>query len=101
MRTAEEVLADGGTVAAATHDERLVDSMRDLAERHDPAAERHEYQVLLGVGRALRDLLVDQGERVRVYVPYGGESMAYARRRLAENPRLVRHVLGALIGDRT
>ena len=56
--------------------------------------------MLLGVGRALRDLLVDQGERVRVYVPYGGESMAYARRRLAENPRLVRHVLGALIGDR-
>jgi proline dehydrogenase len=101
VRIAEEVLASGGTVAAATHDERLVESVRELAERHDPARDRHEYQVLLGVGRALRDLLVDQGERVRVYVPYGGESMAYARRRLAENPRLVRHVLGALIGDRT
>jgi proline dehydrogenase len=96
---AEEVLAGGGRLAAATHDELLVDSVQRLAERHDPAGERHEYQMLLGVAVPLRDVLVARGAAVRVYVPYGAEGMAYARRRLAENPRLIRHVLRALAGD--
>jgi proline dehydrogenase len=99
-RVAEEVLSGGGRIAAATHDERLIESVGELAERHDPLAERHEYQMLLGVARPLRDLLVARGAGMRVYVPYGAESIAYARRRLAENPRLLRHVVSAFLGER-
>jgi proline dehydrogenase len=89
----ETLLAGGGRVAAATHDERLVYEMRRLGERLDPNGERHEYQMLLGVEPPLRDLLLAAGERLRIYVPYGAESHAYAVRRLQENPRIAGYVL--------
>ena len=89
----ETLLAGDGRVAAATHDERLVYEVRRLAERLDPAGERHEFQMLLGVEPPLRELLLAAGARLRIYVPYGAESHAYALRRLQENPKVARYVL--------
>ncbi len=89
----ETLLEGGGRVAAATHDERLVYEVRRLGERLDPHGERHEFQMLLGVEPPLRELLVEAGARLRIYVPYGAESHAYALRRLQENPKVARYVL--------
>jgi proline dehydrogenase len=89
----ETLLEGGGRLAAATHDERLVYEVRRLTERLDPAGERHEFQMLLGVEPPLRELLLASGVRLRIYVPYGRESHAYALRRLQENPAIARHVL--------
>jgi proline dehydrogenase len=89
----ETLLEGGGRVAAATHDERVVYEVRRAAERLDPSGERHEFQMLLGVEPPLRELLVEAGARLRIYVPYGAESHAYALRRLQENPAVARHVL--------
>ena len=89
----ETLLEGGARVAAATHDERLVYAVRHLAERADPDGARHEFQMLLGVEAPLRDLLVAEGLPLRIYVPYGAESYAYALRRLQENPSVAGHVV--------
>jgi proline dehydrogenase len=42
--------------------------------------------MLYGIRRRLQRALIQQGWRVRLYVPYGPEWYAYFMRRLAERP---------------
>lgn len=44
--------------------------------------------MLLGVKVDLRDKLVDEGYKVRIYVPYGTHWYKYSIRRMKENPEL-------------
>ena len=48
--------------------------------------ENFEFQLLYGIRRHLQRALIQQGWRVRLYVPYGREWYAYFMRRLAERP---------------
>jgi proline dehydrogenase len=48
--------------------------------------------MLLGVRAARGDELVDEGHRLRVYVPYGTHWYEYSLRRLQENPRIAGYV---------
>jgi len=59
---------------------------------------RYEFQMLLGVEPALRRILISQGHRLRVYVPYGSEWYAYSTRRLKENPAIAGHVMKSFLG---
>jgi proline dehydrogenase len=80
----------------ATHDPRLVEIGGALAIRTARVADSYEYQMLYGVRPDEQHRLVANGERVRVYVPYGDEWYAYLVRRLAERPgnlRLFAHSL--------
>lgn len=87
-------------VGIATHDDRLVQEARKMIRARALDPSRYEFQMLLGVREPLRDRLVHEGHRVRVYVPYGRDWYAYSMRRLHENPRVARYVLKALItGD--
>jgi proline dehydrogenase len=72
--------------AIASHDEAIInEALRIIKERSiDP--ESFEFQMLYGVRRDLQKKLVDQGFRVRVYVPYGAAWYPYFMRRLAERP---------------
>jgi proline dehydrogenase len=59
---------------------------------------RYEFQMLLGVDPQLRRIILDQGHRLRVYVPYGRDWYPYSIRRLRENPTVARHVMRAMLG---
>jgi proline dehydrogenase len=96
VRVSKALLEGGGRVAFATHDDLLVDACLGLVHSKIPAKERHEFQVLLGVREDVRRRLLEAGERVRVYLPYGADSVRYARRRVRENPALARHVARSL-----
>jgi len=85
-RCMERLLLHGHYPALATHDERLIRQAIALAEREGLGADRFEFQMLFGVRRDLQLRLVQQGWRVRVYVPYGREWYPYLVRRLAERP---------------
>ena len=61
--------------------------------------ERFEFQMLYGVRRDLQARLVDQGHRVRVYVPFGREWFPYFMRRLGERPANVLFVLRSLFHE--
>jgi proline dehydrogenase len=54
--------------------------------------------MLLGVDEPLRRILVAEGHRVRIYVPYGRDWYPYSMRRLRENPEVARHVMRATLG---
>ncbi|MBV8846105.1 MAG: proline dehydrogenase family protein [Bryobacterales bacterium] len=85
--TLMKMLLDNGTYPAlATHDERIQgEALRYARERGLPK-DRFEFQMLYGIRRDLQKRLVDQGYRVRLYVPYGTAWYAYFMRRLAERP---------------
>lgn len=79
-------MAGGGWLAVATHDGRMIRAaMREAAAR-GIARERYEFQMLYGIRTDLQRALLDDGYRVRVYVPYGSHWYPYLMRRLAERP---------------
>lgn len=72
--------------AMATHDEALINAIKahTAACAIDPG--HFEFQMLYGVRRDLQRKLVEEGYKVRVYVPFGTEWYPYFMRRLAERP---------------
>jgi proline dehydrogenase len=70
----------------ATHDEPMIDGIKEFARQHAIDAGRFEFQMLYGVRRDLQRELVRQGYNVRVYVPFGRAWYPYFMRRLAERP---------------
>lgn len=84
-------------VGIATHDEYLVCGAVRLIDRLGIPKDRYEFQMLLGVDPQLRRLLLKEGHKLRVYVPYGREWYQYSTRRLRENPEVAKHVLRAMI----
>jgi proline dehydrogenase len=92
-----EALLDGGSYAAiATHDEWLVDEALRLIRERGLAADRYEFQMLLGVRPELGDRIAGAGHRLRIYVPYGQQWYEYSLRRLQENPKIAGYVAGDL-----
>ncbi len=79
-------MADGCYVAAATHDERLIQEMKAYAERHRISRNRFEFQMLYGIASSLQLRLVEEGYKVRVYTPFGAQWYPYFSRRIAERP---------------
>jgi proline dehydrogenase len=102
VRALEALLDAGSYVGIATHDEWLLDEGRRLVAERDLSRDEFEFQMLLGVRPALGDALVREGNRLRIYVPFGRHWYAYSLRRLQENPKIAGYIaadtLGRLIG---
>jgi len=96
-RLLEEILDRGIYVGIATHDEELVWEANRLLDRRALPATAYEFQMLLGVAEPLRRLIRRDGQRLRVYVPYGPHWYAYSLRRLKENPRIAGYILAGLL----
>ncbi|MEK7670515.1 MAG: proline dehydrogenase family protein, partial [Bacteroidota bacterium] len=90
------IIENGCYVGIATHDEYLVEKSYDLIQRNSLDRSRYEFQMLLGVREALRDKILSDGHRLRVYVPYGEQWYAYSMRRLKENPQIAGYIMKAL-----
>ncbi len=86
VRCAKILIQGDGYPMFATHDPRLVDIVEALAIRNDRARSTFEYQMLYGVRPDEQLRLAAEGNRMRVYVPYGDEWYGYLVRRLAERP---------------
>jgi proline dehydrogenase len=72
--------------AFATHDEGIIKQAIDTAKERKIAADRFEFQMLYGIRRDLQRRLIQDGYRLRLYVPYGDAWYPYFMRRLAERP---------------
>jgi proline dehydrogenase len=92
-----EILMEGGSyVGIATHDPWVIQEARGLIKRLGIPRDGYEFQMLLGVRPDLRERLRAEGERLRIYVPFGEKWRAYCLRRFRENPEILRHVVRAL-----
>ncbi len=80
------LLPSGVFHGIATHDPAMIEATKQFAREHkiDPAS--FEFQMLYGIRRDLQRSLVQEGYRVRVYVPFGDQWYPYFMRRLAERP---------------
>ena len=99
VRLMQSLLEDGVDPALATHDPEMIAATQAHARGLGFGPERFEFQMLFGVRRDLQARLVDQGHRVRVYVPFGSEWFPYFMRRLGERPANVLFVLRSLFHE--
>jgi proline dehydrogenase len=96
VRCARALMAGSGYPMLATHDPRLVDIGGALAVQNGRSQGSYEFQMLYGIRPDEQQRLADQGEKVRVYVPYGDEWYGYLVRRMAERPANTAFFLRAL-----
>jgi proline dehydrogenase len=90
-------LFDQGTdPAIAGHDPRMIHEAIRYSREKGIAPERFEFQMLYGIRRDLQRHVVEQGFRLRVYVPYGTAWYPYFMRRLSERPANVLFVARSL-----
>ena len=94
------LLVEGTYPAIATHDPAMIDLARRFAIDHQIGADRFELQMLYGIRRDLQTALVNEGCRLRVYIPFGREWFPYFMRRLGERPANVAFVLRGIAGER-
>ena len=93
VKITKMLLTSGIYHGIATHDENMVTAARDFAAERGISKDSFEFQMLYGIRRDLQEQLVQQGYRMRVYVPYGRYWYPYFMRRLAERPANVWFVL--------
>lgn len=83
-------------VGIATHDKYLVEEAKKMIVEKQIPKNMYEFQMLYGVTPELRQSIVDEGHRMRVYVPYGKQWFGYSTRRLKENPKMAQHIIKAI-----
>ncbi len=94
----KELLSNGNYVGIATHDEKLVWAAFKLIDELQLSKDKFEFQMLLGVDEELRRIILKEGYKLRVYVPFGKQWYEYSVRRLKENPSMAGYVVKNLFG---
>jgi len=92
----ERLMNAGCYVAVATHDELMIARALMIINKLGIPSDRFEFQMLLGVDSELRDIIVNMGYRMRIYVPFGKEWHAYSIRRFRKNPKMVGYISSSL-----
>jgi len=85
-------------VGIATHDKYLTDSAKKMISELGLGNDKYEFQMLLGVTEKLRDQILGEGYRMRIYVPFGERWYQYSMRRFKENPNVVGAVIKSMLG---
>ena len=86
VKLAKVLLKSGIYHGLATHDENIIEQVKQFARAENIPATAYEFQMLYGVRRDLQQKLVRDGYGMRVYIPFGTEWYPYFMRRLAERP---------------
>lgn len=86
LEDARYLLAHGHEPRFATHDHRLVAAIKRSAALLGRDRSTFEFQMLYGVRPDMQRALIDEGYRLRIYLPFGTEWYPYFTRRLAERP---------------
>ena len=94
LNIAKKMHQMGAYSGFATHNQSLIDDLLSWISEEKIPKNNFEFQVLYGVPMDGRlENLVDNGFKVRVYVPYGKDWFDYSIRRLKENPDIAGYVL--------
>jgi len=90
-------LFDRGTdPAIAGHDPRMIQEAMRYSRERDIAPDHFEFQMLYGIHRDLQRQVLEEGFRLRLYLPYGTAWYPYFMRRLSERPANVLFVARSL-----
>ena len=97
LKLLKMLLEAGSYVGIATHDDFLVQGAYQFIREMKIPPTAYEFQMLYGVRPRLRDQIVADGHRMRIYVPFGKDWYSYSIRRFKENPQIARYILQALL----
>ena len=98
IRLVKEALNKGSYVGIATHDEFLIDNIYSWIIKNNISKDQYEFQVLHGVPMQKKlEMLMNDGNTVRVYLPYGDNWYDYSVRRLKENPKMAGYIIKNLL----
>ena len=86
LKLARTLVKSGVYHGLATHDERIIEEMKQFVKAENIPPSAYEFQMLYGVRRDLQQKLIREGYGLRVYIPFGTEWYPYFMRRLAERP---------------
>ncbi|WP_119303775.1 proline dehydrogenase family protein [Dongia deserti] len=87
MMLSADAKARGFRPVFGTHDDALIAEIRQVADTGGWESGQYEFEMLYGVRTELQRQLREQGEQVRLYLPFGRDWWPYAVRRVGENPR--------------
>ena len=96
LKLLKRLLEEKCYVGIATHDDFLINGAHQYIQEMNLQSSDYEFQMLYGVKSKLRDRIVADGHRLRVYVPFGQSWYAYSIRRFKENPQIAWYVLQAI-----
>jgi proline dehydrogenase len=96
VRLMMKLMDEGTYPAIATHDPAMLHAAVTYAKKRGVGSDRFEFQMLYGIRRDLQRQLVDQGYRLRLYIPYGTAWYPYFMRRLAERPANIAFIARSL-----
>ena len=99
LKQAFRLLKEGRLSAIATHDEILIEQIRDFIEKENISHDSFYFELLYGVRRDIQKALLRKGYQVRIYVPYGKAWLPYTLRRLAERKENIIFVVKNLIRE--
>jgi proline dehydrogenase len=96
LRCLRVLMAGDGYPMVASHDPEIIAAVPEMVRESGRGVDDFEYQMLYGIREAEQRRLVDEGNHVRVYVPFGTQWYGYFVRRLAERPANLTFFLRAL-----
>lgn len=96
MSYARELMTHTRFPRIATHDDLLINRVRQWTDEQKIPKTRFEYQMLYGLREETLKTLAQSGYRTRVYVPFGTEWLPYFYRRLTERRENILFVLSNL-----
>ncbi|RJG23142.1 proline dehydrogenase family protein [Paenibacillus thiaminolyticus] len=92
----EQHLRNGDYAAIATHDDKIIQHVKQFVIEHNIPRSQFEFQMLYGIRNQAQRALAHEGYTMRIYVPFGNDWYGYFMRRLAERPANVGFVLKSL-----
>jgi len=96
LKSAEKMMDCKIYIGLATHDLWLIAKLEEMIERKNYKKNMYEFQALSGVPMdKTLEKLIENGHKVRYYIPYGPEWYAYSLRRMKENPDIWKDSLKA------
>jgi proline dehydrogenase len=90
------IMESGLYAGIATHDDYLIEGSYKLISELKKTSEQYEFQMLLGVRENLRDKILKDGHRMRVYIPFGTHWYQYSIRRFKENPQMAGYIVKSI-----
>ncbi len=91
-------LERGSYIGIASHDEYLINYLYEWIKNNSIPKTQYEFQVLHGVPmKKTLEKLLKEGNKIRIYVPYGDNWYDYSVRRLKENPKMAGYIISNIV----
>lgn len=96
LRCLGVLMGGNGYPMVASHDPEIIAAVPAMVRENSRGVDDFEYQMLYGIRDSEQRRLAEEGNNVRVYVPFGTQWYGYFVRRLAERPANFTFFLRAL-----